>query len=235
MDVMESDTATVPQHLGFILDGNRRWARSHSLPEFDGHLAGYTALKEVLRAAFDQKVPYVSVYAFSNENWQRDGKEVSNLMRLVLRAVTSDLKELVNNRVKVRFLGRTDGLSGKIIKAIEKAEETTRHFDRGTLAICFNYGGQQEIIDATKRCMQDGLQPEQITEEAMSARMYAADIPPIDMVIRTSGEQRISNFMLWRVAYSEFMFIDKYWPDMTKQDVTDIIKEFNRRARRFGA
>jgi undecaprenyl diphosphate synthase len=235
MNVMESDTATVPQHLGFILDGNRRWARSHSLPEFDGHLAGYTALKEVLRAAFDQKVPYVSVYAFSNENWQRDGKEVSNLMRLVLRAVTSDLKELVNNRVKVRFLGRTDGLSGKIIKAIEKAEDTTKHFDRGTLAICFNYGGQQEIIDATKRCMQDGLKPEEITEEAMSARMYASDIPPIDMVIRTSGEQRISNFMLWRVAYSEFMFVDKYWPDMTKQDVTDIIKEFNRRGRRFGA
>ncbi|MET0779422.1 MAG: polyprenyl diphosphate synthase [Candidatus Saccharimonadales bacterium] len=232
---MESDTVTVPQHLGFILDGNRRWARSHSLPEFDGHLAGYTALKEVLRAAFDQKVSYVSVYAFSNENWQRDGQEVSNLMRLVVRAVTSDLKELVKNRVKVRFLGRTDGLSDKVIKAIEKAQEATQHFDQATLAICFNYGGQQEIIDATKRCIQDGLQPEDITEKSMSDRMYASDVPPIDMVVRTSGEHRLSNFMLWRIAYSEFMFIDKYWPDMTKQDVTDIIKEFNRRSRRFGS
>jgi undecaprenyl diphosphate synthase len=231
---MESDTATVPQHLGFILDGNRRWARSHSLPEFDGHLAGYAALKEVLRAAFDQGVPTVSVYAFSNENWQRDGKEVSSLMHLVVRAVTSDLKELIKDRVKVRFLGRTDGLSSKVLKAIEKAEEATRHFNRGTLAVCFNYGGQQEIIDATKRCIQDSLQPEDITEEAMAARMYAPDVPPVDMVVRTSGEHRLSNFMLWRIAYSEFMFIDKYWPDMTKQDVTDIIKEFNRRQRRFG-
>jgi undecaprenyl diphosphate synthase len=232
---MESDTMAVPQHVGFILDGNRRWARKHSIPEFDGHLAGYTALKEVLKACYDQGVPYVSVYAFSNENWQRDGKEVSNLMRLVLHAITSDLKELVKNRVQVRFMGRTEGLSAKILKGIEKAEEATRHFERGVLAICFNYGGQQEIVDATKKCIADGLTAEEIDEAAIAARLYGPDVPPVDMVVRTSGEKRISNFMLWRIAYSELMFIDKYWPDMTKDDVTDIIKEYSRRTRRFGA
>jgi undecaprenyl diphosphate synthase len=232
---MESDSIAVPRHVGFILDGNRRWARMHSIPEFDGHLAGYTALKEVLRACYDQGVPYVSIYAFSTENWQRDGKEVSNLMRLVLRAITSDLKELIKNRVQVRFMGRTDGLSTKILKGIEKAEAATRHFERGVLAICFNYGGQQEIVDAAKKCIADGLAADEVDEAAMAARLYSPDVPPIDMVVRTSGEKRVSNFMLWRIAYSELMFVDKYWPDMTKDDVTDIIKEYSRRSRRFGA
>jgi undecaprenyl diphosphate synthase len=155
-------------------------------------------------------------------------------MRLVVHAITSDLKELTENRIRVRFLGGTDHLSGKILSGIEKAEETTRQFTHGTLAICFNYGGQQEIVQAARRCMQDGLEPEDVTEEAIAERLYAPDIPPVDMVIRTSGEHRLSNFMLWRVAYSEFMFLDKFWPDMTKEDVTAIIKEYNRRNRRFG-
>src|SRR5512133_3722622 len=154
---METDNFIIPKHVGFILDGNRRWARSKSLPDFEGHLAGYDALKEVLKGAYDLGVEYVSIYAFSTENWQRESKEVSNLMRLVLRAITSDLKELMKNEVKIRFLGRHEGLSSKILKGIEKAEETNRHFTKGTLAICFNYGGQQEITDAVKRCLEDGL------------------------------------------------------------------------------
>ncbi|HSX17195.1 MAG TPA: polyprenyl diphosphate synthase [Patescibacteria group bacterium] len=232
---MDNENITPPVHLGFVLDGNRRWAHMHSLPEFDGHMAGYSALKDVLRHTFEKGVKYVTVYAFSNENWQRDGDEVSNLMRLVLHAVTSDLKELTKNQVQVKFLGRSDRLSSKVLRAIEKAEDATKHFTRGTLAICFNYGGQQEIVDATRRCIEDGLKPEEVDEEALAARLYSPEIPPVDLVVRTSGEQRISNFMLWRIAYSEFMFIDKYWPDMTEADVTDIIKEYNRRKRRFGA
>lgn len=224
----------MPRHLGFILDGNRRWARQHSIPEFDGHLAGYNALKEVLKATFDSGVPYVTIYAFSAENWQRSSSEVSRLMRLVLHVITNDLKELVENRVRVRFLGSTDRLSGKILKAIEKAEGTTKHFTHGTLGICFNYGGQQEIADAVRRCVADGLSADEITPETITQRLYAPDIPPVDMVVRTSGEHRLSNFMLWRVSYSEFYFLDKYWPDMTKEDVADIIKEYNRRNRRFG-
>ncbi len=234
----EADTEqaelTVPQHLGFILDGNRRWARSKGLPDFDGHLAGYAALKETLRALYDAGVPYVSIYAFSNENWQRDGKEVSNLMKLLLRALSSDLKELVRDDVRVRILGRVDRLSPQVLKAIKDAEEKTRHNSKGTLAVCFNYGGQQEIVDAVKQCIADGLSAEQIDEQAIASRLYAPDVPPVDMVVRTSGEQRLSNFMLWRTSYSEFYFLKKFLPDMTKEDVDDIIMEYNRRDRRFG-
>jgi len=222
-------------HVGFILDGNRRWARSHSLPDMDGHLSGYNALKEVMSSCFDAGVEYVSIYTFSTENWQRDGKEVSGLMKLALRVVTTDLKDLIKDRIRVRFLGRAEGLSGKLIKGIETAEEKTKHFTGKTLAICFNYGGQQEIVDAVQASIADGVAPEAITADVITTHLYAPDVPPVDMVVRTSGEQRLSNFMLWRVVYSEFMFIEKFWPDMTKQDVTDIIKEYTRRTRRFGA
>lgn len=232
---MDTEAEAIPKHLGFILDGNRRWARMHSLPDFDGHLAGYNALKEVLRAAFDMDVPYVTIYAFSTENWKRERGEVSKLMRLALQLVTSDLKELIEHRARVRFLGNIDRFDKKLLQGIEKAEAATRHFTERTFAICFDYGGQQEIVDATKRCIADGLTPDEVTEEAIAARLYAPDIPPVDMVVRTSGEHRLSNFMLWRVAYSEFMFMDKFWPEMAREDVADIIEEYKRRNRRFGA
>ncbi|HUC89803.1 MAG TPA: polyprenyl diphosphate synthase [Patescibacteria group bacterium] len=225
----------IPEHIGFILDGNRRWAKEQGLTKYEGHFAGYKALKEVLQEAYDRGIKYVSVYAFSSENWQRDSDEVSRLMRLALHAITSDLKGLIEQKVRVRMLGRTDGLSSKLLKAVEKAESATDHFTRGTLAICLNYGGQQEIVDAARRCLQDGLSAEEITEKTLSERLYAPEVPPVDMVIRTSGEHRLSNFMLWRVAYSELYFLDKFWPEMTKEDITDIIEEYNRRSRRFGA
>jgi undecaprenyl diphosphate synthase len=225
---------SVPTHLGFILDGNRRWARQHSIPEFDGHLAGYNSLKEVLDRCYERGVPYVTVYAFSTENWKRNADEVSNIMKLTLHAITHDLKTLIKKRVKVRFLSRREGLSSHLLASIEKAEEATKHFTDHTLAVCFNYGGQQEIADAARKCVADGLLAEEITEDAIAARLYGPDLPPVDMVVRTSGEHRLSNLMLWRVAYSEFMFMEKYWPDMTKADVDDIIEEYNRRSRRFG-
>lgn len=224
-----------PTHLGFILDGNRRWARQHSLPEFDGHLAGYNALREVIEGCFEMDVPYVSVYAFSTENWKRDKREVSNLMKLATHAVTSDLKRFVDKNIRVRYAGRRDGIGKKLLGAVERAEEATRQLTGGTLLLCFNYGGQQEIVDAVQQCIADGLLRDDITEEAIAQRLYVPEAPPIDLIVRTSGEQRLSNFMLWRAAYSEFLFLQKYWPDMTKQDVADIIKEYNRRQRRFGA
>lgn len=225
---------TVPKHIGYILDGNRRWARQHSLPEFDGHMAGYNSLIDVLEATFKAGVQYVSIYAFSTENWKRDTKEVSNLMKLSLHAVSHDLKRIVNNQIRVQFLGLPDGLSGKILDAIQKVEEATKLFQGRTLAICFNYGGQQEIVDAVRACYSDGLTLNDITADAISARLYAPEIPPIDMVVRTSGEHRLSNFMTWRTVYSELLFLEKYWPDMRPDDVTDIIAEYNRRQRRFG-
>lgn len=233
---MKDDTSVaVPTHVGYILDGNRRWARMHSLPEFDGHLAGYNALKEVVEASFEQGIKYVSLYAFSTENWQRDTKEVSHLMRLTMHAITSDLKRFVERGIRVRILGHREGLSDKLISAIEKAEESTRLLTEGTVLVCFNYGGQREITDAARKCIEDGLAANEITEEEITKRLYAPDVPPLDIVVRTSGEQRLSNFMLWRASYSELLFLKKYWPDMTKQDVADIIKEYDRRGRRFGA
>ena len=231
---MNEDNIVIPKHIGFILDGNRRWAKKHSLPEYDGHLAGYNALREVLDGCFEQDVKYVSVYAFSSENWKRDPQEVSGLMKLALQAITRDLKRLIERNVRVRILGRKDGISEKLLAGFEKAEEKTRHLTGGTLAICFNYGGQQEIVDAARKCMQDGLGPNEIDEEAITERLYYPDIPPVDLVVRTSGEQRLSNFMLWRIAYSEFLFLDKFWPEMTKEDVPAIINEYSRRQRRYG-
>lgn len=224
----------VPRHIGYILDGNRRWAKQHSLPEFDGHLAGYNALIEVIEATFLAGVEYVSVYAFSTENWKRDPKEVSNLMKLTLHAFSTDLKRLVKNNVKIRFLGTKDGLSGKLLDVMERAEQATGMFEGRTLAICFNYGGQEEIVSAVRSCIDSGLRAEEIDEQSISNHLYGPDIPPVDFVVRTSGEQRISNFMLWRIAYSEFLFLKKYWPDMTTKDVQGVIREYRRRQRRFG-
>jgi undecaprenyl diphosphate synthase len=229
------DSAIVPTHIGYILDGNRRWAKEHSLPEYDGHLAGYNALSDVVESSFEHGIPFVSVYAFSTENWKRDKTEVSNLMKLTLHAITSDLKRYVSNGIRVRCIGHREGLSAKLVAAIEKAEAATRLLTRGTILVCFNYGGQQEIVDAARQCVEDGLSAEEITETAISQRLYAPEAPPIDIVVRTSGEQRLSNFMLWRISYSEILFLKKYWPEMTKQDVADIIKEYNNRQRRFGS
>lgn len=224
----------IPKHVGFILDGNRRWARKHTLPEYDGHLAGYNSLREVIEGCIEQGIQYVSIYAFSTENWQRDKKEVSNLMRLTMHALSTDLKKFIKNGIRIRILGHREGLSDKLITAIEKAEEATRLLKRGTVLVCFNYGGHREIADAARKCVEDGLDASEITEEALAKRLYAPDVPPIDIIVRTSGEQRLSNFMLWRASYSELLFLKKFWPDMTKQDVADIISEYNNRQRRFG-
>lgn len=230
---MTQDTA-IPLHVGYIMDGNRRWARAHGLPAYEGHLAGYNAFKEVVEASFDQGIKCVTVYAFSTENWKRDAAEVSYLMKVLVMAVTQELKRSIKQGIRIRFLGRRDVVDARVRKAMEKAENATKDLTRGTLAVCLDYGGQQEIADAAKKCLKDGLAAEDITPEAIGSRLYAADIPPVDVVVRTSGEQRISNFMLWRLAYSEFIFLQKHWPEMTKQDVTDIINAYVQRSRRFG-
>jgi undecaprenyl diphosphate synthase len=232
--MQQESTAVIPTHLGFIIDGNRRWAKQHGVPSYEGHLAGYNALKDVLYEAFDQGVKFASVYAFSTENWKRAEEEVGYLMKLTLRMVKSDLHELVERRIRFKHLGSKEGLPDNVAKALAEAEEKTKDLDGGTLCACFNYGGQREIIDAVRKCMDDGLTGEQIDEEAISARLYAPEVPPIDMMIRTSGEHRISNFMLWRITYAELLFIDKFWPSMTKEDVTSIIEEYGNRNRRFG-
>lgn len=227
-------TEHVPRHIGYVIDGNRRWAKQHGIPVYEGHLAGYNAITEIVLATIAQGVEYVSAYIFSTENWKRSEVEVGKLMGLVLKLLSSDLHILEENNIRLRVLGSTDHVDDKILRAIKDAEERTANNTRGTLAVCFNYGGHQEIADACKKIVQEGIDPDGITPQIVAEHLYVPEIPPLDVVVRTSGEKRISNFMLWRSAYSEFIFLDKLWPDMTKDDVTAILEEYSRRNRRFG-
>lgn len=231
---MSDNSIVIPKHVGYIVDGNRRWAKKHGLPGYEGHLAGYNALKDVALATLQAGVEYASVYVFSTENWKRSSDEVSKLMGLVLKLVSSDLPEFQKHGVRLRVIGSRDGVDEKIVSAIEKAESETASNSNGVLALCFNYGGQLEIVDAVKKIVQSGAVATDVTSELISANIYAPELPPLDIIVRTSGEQRLSNFMLWRSAYSELFFLKKMWPDMTKNDVSSIIKEYTQRHRRFG-
>lgn len=224
----------VPSHIGYIVDGNRRWAKAHGLPTYEGHLAGYNAIIEVALATIDSGVKYVSMYTFSTENWKRNKDEVRHIMGLTLKALTKDVSIFEKNNIRLVLVGSRAGIDEKILKAADAAIERTKGNTHGTLALCFNYGGQLEITDACKKIMQSGARIDDVTPELIAANLYQPDIPNIDMVVRTSGEQRLSNFMLWRAAYSEFLFLEKPWPEMTKDDVTAILREYARRGRRFG-
>jgi undecaprenyl diphosphate synthase len=224
----------VPKHIGYIVDGNRRWAKKHGLPAYEGHLAGYNVVKDVAKATFEAGVKFMSVYSFSTENWKRSENEVKIIMGLLLKLLTSDIHIFEENNIKLKILGSREKLSERILTAIDDAETRTANNTAGTLAICFNYGGQLEIADALKKIIQSGVASDDITTELIEQNLYAPEIPPIDLVVRTSGEQRISNFMLWRIAYSEVMFINTLWPDIVYDDITNIIKEYNKRSRRFG-
>ncbi len=225
---------TTPKHVGYIIDGNRRWAKKHGIPTYEGHLAGYNAIHDIAKASFDAGVEFVSVYIFSTENWKRNESEVKKLMGLVLRLLKSDLHIFQENNIKLLVLGTTERVDQKILDAIKEAESQTANNTGGTMAVCFNYGGQLEIADAVKKIVQAKVALDDITPDLVEQNLYAPEVPALDMIVRTGGDQRISNFMLWRSAYSEFLFLDKLWPDMTKDDVTDILNEYNTRHRRFG-
>ena len=224
----------LPRHIGFIVDGNRRWAKQHGLPAYEGHLAGYNALQDVLLATLASGVTYASAYVFSTENWKRSSGEVDKLMRLSLKALTKDVQLFIDNNVRLRVVGSRSELSPKLRAAIEDAEARTLDQTGGELLLCLNYGGQREIVDAVKLLAASGADMSEITEVDIEQNLYSPDVPPCDLIVRTSGEQRLSNFMLWRAAYSELLFVDKMWPDMTKSDVSAILEEYKSRKRRFG-
>lgn len=225
---------TVPRHIGIIMDGNRRWAEERGLSAKEGHTKGQENLRVISQVAFEAGVKHVSVYAFSSENWRRTEEEVRHLMLLLVRGVDKYMQEFNEAGIRIIFVGQREDLDTKVVKAIEKAEENTKDNQKGTLVICFNYGGQQEIVDATKKIIADGILPEEITSDTLEAHLYSPEIPPVDLVIRTSGEQRLSNFMLWRAAYSEFYFVDKHWPDFAPEDLTQALQAYAERGRRFG-
>ncbi|HSX16026.1 MAG TPA: polyprenyl diphosphate synthase [Candidatus Saccharimonadales bacterium] len=224
----------VPRHVGFIVDGNRRWARERGLPIYEGHKAGYQNMRPIMEAALDRGVEYVSMYAFSTENWNRSADEVKHLMRLFLWILRHELANLTRYGVRIHVLGNKFRIGKALLKAIHKAEEETKDNKRGTLLLCLDYGGQQEIVDTMKAMMDEGMKASDISAEKISERLKKDGVPPVDLIIRTSGEQRLSNFMLWNAAYSELMFTPTKWPDFSVDEFNRMLDAYAQRNRRFG-
>jgi undecaprenyl diphosphate synthase len=225
---------TLPVHLGIIPDGNRRWARERGLPSLEGHRRGLVSAKEVALAAFDRGVRYFTVFAFSTENWSRGRDEVGYLMELFWSVLKREFVELEKRKVRFVLLGERDGLPAKLRRIVEETEARTAMFTGGTLAFCLNYGGQAELAAAMRRMLADKVEPSTVTPELVGRYLYGPEIPPVDLVVRTSGEQRLSGFMLWRVAYAELYFVHKHWPDFTPEDLDAALAEFAARQRRYG-
>jgi undecaprenyl diphosphate synthase len=228
------DSGTVPRHVAIIMDGNRRWARAHGVSESEGHAAGMRAVRPLLVRAVERGVGVLSLYAFSRENWRRSPDEVRTIFALLHSAILSETDELVLQGVRVNLLGRMDELPPETRESIRGGLEATRGGERMLLNVAFNYSGRSEIVDAARRCVADGLEPPAIDEAALEARLYTAGIPDPDLVIRTAGEQRLSNFLIWQAAYAELVFSDELWPDFGPPAFDAALAEFARRQRRFG-
>lgn len=229
----------IPAHIGFIVDGNRRWARAQNLPTLKGHQRGFEVLKQIVEETFSRGVKFVSAYIFSTENWNRSAEEVGYLMRLFEGYFEKEIFELHEAGIRVVFAGdREYKVSPKLVEIMARAEELTRENARGTLCLCFNYGGQNEIVEAVSKIAskikKGEISAKDISKELIEQNLYAPEIPPVDLMIRTSGEQRISNFQLWRMAYAEMIFLDKSWPEMTPEDIDFCLENYKKRDRRMG-
>lgn len=227
-----SDSSSLPGHVGIILDGNRRWAKQQGLPTLEGHRRGAEVFKEIASHAFNKGVSSVSAYIFSTENWQRTEEEVGYLMQLVTKAVDQYLDEFHERGIRIVILGRREGLRKKVLESIARTEEKTKNNTAGTLALCFNYGGREEIADAANKLVAEG---KEITAENIGKAIYQPDLPDMDLVIRTSGEHRLSGYMLWRAAYSELYFTPTMWPAFTTTDFDAALDDYAGRQRRFGS
>lgn len=226
-----------PHHVALIMDGNGRWAEARGLPRAMGHREGVQALKRTVQAAPDLGIRCLTVFGFSTENWRRPAEEVIDLMGLVRSYVASDLKRLEKEGVRVRVLGRRTGLPADIAAIVERAEATTAHNDKFLLQVAFNYGGQADIVDAARRYVEAltaGEASGPLDEDALAAGLSTAAGPPVDLIVRTSGEKRLSNFLLWEAAYAELVFQDILWPDYGPEALGQAIAEFRTRERRFG-
>ncbi|MDO8583894.1 MAG: polyprenyl diphosphate synthase [bacterium] len=222
-------------HLAIIMDGNRRWAKEHSLPSFEGHRRGYDALKTVGDLCLARNISVFTVFAFSTENWKRTQEEVNFLMDLLEMALSKELNWFKERNVRLRILGRREGLRPSVLRAIETAERETAAMTRATFGICLNYGGRPEIVDACKALVRDGVPAEKIDEAAIASRLYWPDMPEPDLIVRTSGEERISGFLLWQCAYSEFYWTQKHWPDFDEQELDKALESYAARQRRYGS
>lgn len=222
------------QHIAIIMDGNRRWAKEKFLPSAVGHQKGVESLKATMRRFDDYGIKYMTVYAFSTENWNRKAEEVEFLMGLLAKTLSGELDEMHNENVKIKFLGNLSELNENIIKIVNNAEEKTKDNTGVNLNIAFNYGSRDEIVNAVKNIAKTGIDPDEITEELISKNLYTKNIPDPDLLIRTGGEKRISNYLLWQLAYSEIYVTEAYWPDFNDDELVKAILEFQHRNRRFG-
>jgi len=229
-----SGTDPVPHHVAIIMDGNRRWAREHGLPEAQGHAAGVEAIRPIVERSVELGVRVLTIYAFSRENWQRASDEVRTLFTLLESAIRDETPRLVEQGVRVQLLGRMEELGEGTRASIEEALTETAAGTRMTLNVAFNYSSRSEIVDAVRRCVADGLAADDVTEDAITARLYTAGLAEPDLLIRTGGDQRVSNFLLWQAAYAELYFCDRYWPDFDRDAYDEALAEFARRSRRFG-
>jgi undecaprenyl diphosphate synthase len=231
-------TFDVPRHVAIIMDGNGRWAAARGLPRTEGHRRGVEALRRTVRAAGEMGIAVLTIFSFSSENWSRPPAEVRDLMGLLRLFIRHDLADLHRNNIRVRIIGERQGLASDIRGLLEEAEQLTHANDGLTVVVAFNYGGRQEIARAAQRVADEiaegRLPPQPVTAELLSSHLDAPDLPDPDLVIRTSGEQRISNFLLWQSAYSEFVFVPDYWPDFDRSTLEGAIDEYRRRERRFG-
>lgn len=220
------------KHIAIIMDGNRRWAKEHNLPTPVGHKKGVDALKTVMRACDDFGVKYLTVYAFSTENWNRKPEEVNFLMDLLGETLKNELKEMDENNVVISFIGDTTKLSNKLQKILSNAVETTKNNTGVNLQIAFNYGSRDEIVHALRSIVSEGIKD--VTEDTISKHLYTKNIPDPDLLIRTGGEMRVSNYLLWQIAYSEIIVVPDFWPEFDRDKLAECITEYKRRNRRFG-
>lgn len=224
----------VPRHVAIIMDGNGRWAKKRGLPRSEGHRQGTENLREILRAAVEFGVEIMTIYAFSTENWSRPRREVALLLRILEMVIDRELKELNEEGVQIRHIGEIDGIPDRLARKVQQACDATRDNTRLILNVAFNYGGRDEIVHAVQEIIRRGIPADQVTEDVISKHLYTADLPDPDLIIRTSGEYRLSNFLIWQGSYSEYYYTDVYWPDFKKGELYKALVDFNSRRRRFG-
>lgn len=226
--------SAIPRHIAIVMDGNRRWARQRHLPTIAGHRAGVETIRKTLRAARERGVEYLTLYSFSTENWTRDEDEVRGLMALLEETIRRETDSLVRDDVRLQVIGRLHELSPGLQRAIAGAVEATSKCRHGVMTLAFNYGGRAEIVDAVRRVVADGVAPDAVDEAAIASRLYAPEHPDPDLLIRTGGELRVSNFLLWEVAYAEMWATPVLWPDFSVKDLDDALGSYAQRERRFG-
>ncbi len=235
MKSIKQQIKLLPVHIAIVPDGNGRWAENRGLSRLAGHQAGVKKMRSLIEYLNDLQIKYVTLYGFSTENWGRPREEINGLFRILVERIDRDVPKLHKKGVRVRHLGRLGELPDWLQSSVRRAEELTRDNTGLTLSLAFNYGGHVEIIDAVRRIIAEGIPPEKIDEKLFSNYLYTAGIPDVDLLIRTGDELRLSNFLLWQTAYSEYYFTDVLWPDFTKEDMDKALIAYSQRERRFGA